>query len=85
MCLPDDIMVAVKLFIISLIYEIGVKMSSTWLMTIAKKLLKNILKSVKMTKEDIMKVIDYVDKDANGIIDAEELLGLILEYRSIKK
>ena len=85
MCLPDDIIVAVKLFIISLIYEIGVKMSSTWLMTIAKKLLKNILKSVKMTKEDIMKVIDYVDKDANGIIDAEELLGLILEYRSIKK
>ena len=85
MCLPDDIIVAVKLFIISLIYEIGVKMSSTWLMTIAKKLLKNILKSVKMTKEDIMKVVDYADKDANGLIDAEELLGLILEYRSIKK
>ena len=85
MCLPDDIMVAVKLFIISLIYEIGVKMSSTWLMTLAKKLLKNILKSVKMSKEDLMKVVDYVDKDANGIIDAEELLGLILEYRSIKK
>ena len=85
MCLPDDIMVAVKLFIISLIYEIGVKMSNTWLMTIAKKLLKNILKSVKMSKEDIMKVVDYADKDANGIIDAEELLGLILEYRSIKK
>ena len=60
-------------------------MSSTWLMTIAKKLLKNILKSVKMSKEDIMKVVDYADKDANGIIDAEELLGLILEYRSIKK
>jgi hypothetical protein len=78
-------MVAVKLFIISLIYEIGVKMSNTWLMTIAKKLLKNILKSVKMSKEDIMKVVDYADKDANGIIDAEELLGLILEYRSIKK
>jgi len=54
-------------------------------MTIAKKLLKNILKSVKMSKEDIMKVVDYADKDANGIIDAEELLGLILEYRSIKK
>ena len=60
-------------------------MSNTWLMTIAKKLLKNILKSVKMSKEDIMKVVDYADKDANGIIDAEELLGLILEYRSIKK
>lgn len=60
-------------------------MSSTWLMTIAKKLLKNILKSVKMSKEDIIKVVDYADKDANGIIDAEELLGLILEYRSIKK
>ena len=60
-------------------------MSNTWLMTIAKKLLKNILKSVKMSKEDIIKVVDYADKDANGIIDAEELLGLILEYRSIKK
>lgn len=81
----DEIVIAIKLFLIGLLYKVGEKMVSTWVISLATKLLKNVLKSVKITKEDIIKMVDYVDKDSNGEIDGLELFNLFLEYRTIKK
>ena len=60
-------------------------MASTWAINLAKKLLRNILKSIQISKEDIDKIVAYADKNNNGLLDGEEIFDLILEYRSIKK
>ena len=81
----DDLIIAIKLFLIGVLYKVGEKMASTWIISLATKLLKNVLKSIKITKDDIIKMADYADKDSNGEIDGLELFSLFLEYRSIKK
>ena len=81
----NDIILAIQLFTISLIYKLGEKMASTWAINLAKKLLRNILKSIQISKEDIDKIVEYADKNDNGLLDGEEIFDLILEYRSIKK
>lgn len=60
-------------------------MGSTWVLGLAKKLIGGMLQSIKISKSDIEKIVDYADKDENGMVDGLEFFELLMEYRSIKK